>query len=125
MAIDKPVGVGYTPNPPAGFPEEQAEAISQLTDIELQEGLTPENVEMQEDGSAIIGAPEDLIETTFDMNLAEVIDESELGKISSDLFESFETDKSSRKEWEETYKKGLDLLGFRYQERTQPFSGRS
>ena len=125
MAIDKPVGVGYTPNPPAGFPEEQAEAISQLTDIELQEGLTPENVEIQEDGSAIIGAPEDLIETTFDMNLAEVIDESELGKISSDLFESFETDKSSRKEWEETYKKGLDLLGFRYQERTQPFSGAS
>ena len=86
MAIDKPVGVGYTPNPPAGFPEEQAEAISQLTDIELQEGLTPENVEIQEDGSAIIGAPEDLIETTFDMNLAEVIDESELGKISNDLF---------------------------------------
>ena len=109
MAIDKPVGLGYTPDPPAGFPEEQAEAISQLTEIQLEEGLTPENIQMQEDGSAIIGEQENIMETTFDMNLAEVIEENELGIISSDLFESFETDKSSRKEWEETYKKGLDL----------------
>ena len=125
MAIDKPVGLGYTPDPPAGFPEEQAEAISQLTEIQLEEGLTPENIQMQEDGSAIIGEQENIMETTFDMNLAEVIEENELGIISSDLFESFETDKSSRKEWEETYKNGLDLLGFKYQERSQPFQGAS
>ena len=125
MAIDRPVGLGFTPDPPPGFPEEQAEAIAQLTEIELKEGLTPENIQMQEDGSAIIGEQENLLETSFDMNLAEVIEENELGSISSDLFESFETDKSSRKEWEETYKKGLDLLGFRYQERSQPFQGAS
>ena len=125
MAIDRPVGLGFTPDPPPGFPEEQAEAIAQLTEIELKEGLTPENIQMQEDGSAIIGEQENLLETSFDMNLAEVIEDNELGSISSDLFESFETDKSSRKEWEETYKKGLDLLGFRYQERSQPFQGAS
>ena len=125
MAIDKPAGLGFTPDPPPGFPEEQAEAISQLVDIQVEEGLNPENVEMQEDGSAIIGEQEKLIENSFDMNLAEVIEEAELGKISSDLFESFEMDKSSRKEWEETYKKGLDLLGFKYQERSQPFQGAS
>ena len=125
MAIDRPIGLGYTPDPPAGFPEEQAEAIAQLTEIELEQGLTDENVEMQADGSAIVGEQQNIAETTFDMNLAEVIEENELGMISSDLFESFETDKSSRKEWEETYKKGLDLLGFRYQERSQPFQGAS
>ena len=48
MAIDRPVGLGFTPDPPPGFPEEQAEAIAQLTEIELKEGLTPENIQMQE-----------------------------------------------------------------------------
>ena len=96
-----------------------------MLNVEIQEVGDKANVEMQADGSAIIGEQQNLLETGFDMNLAEVIDENELGSISNDLFESFETDKSSRKEWEETYKKGLDLLGFKYQERSQPFQGAS
>jgi len=109
---------------PIGFATEQNEAISQMVDMEIVENSV-ENVQMMEDGSAVIGEQSSMVETGFDMNLAEVIDESELGSISNDLFESFETDKSSRKEWEETYKKGLDLLGFKYQERSQPFQGAS
>ena len=109
---------------PIGFATEQNEAISQMVDMEIVENSV-DNVQMMEDGSAVIGEQSSMVETGFDMNLAEVIDESELGSISNDLFESFETDKSSRKEWEETYKKGLDLLGFRYQERSQPFQGAS
>ena len=58
-------------------------------------------------------------------NLAEVIDEGELGGISSDLREQYEDDKESRSEWEETYTKGLDLLGIQSQERSQPFQGAS
>ena len=109
---------------PIGFATEQNEAISQMVDMEIVENAV-DNVQMMEDGSAVIGDQSSMVETSFDMNLAEVIEENELGKISNDLFESFETDKSSRKEWEETYKKGLDLLGFRYQERSQPFQGAS
>ena len=101
---------------PIGFATEQNEAISQMVDMEIVENSV-ENVQMMEDGSAVIGEQSSMVETGFDMNLAEVIDESELGSISNDLLESFETDKSSRKEWAETYKKGLDLLGFKYQER--------
>src|SRR5210317_2265056 len=60
-----------------------------------------------------------------DANLAEVMDEATLGSLSSELVESFEEDKDSRAEWEEGYTNGLDLLGIRYQERTQPFQGAS
>ena len=110
---------------PIGFGPEVEQMSNEMLNIEIQEVGDKANVEMQADGSAIIGEQENLLETSFDMNLAEVIEENELGMISSDLFESFETDKSSRKEWEETYKNGLDLLGFKYQERSQPFQGAS
>ena len=58
-------------------------------------------------------------------NLAEVLDESILGEISSELRARYEEDQDSRSEWEETYTKGLDLLGVKYEERTQPFQGAS
>jgi len=58
-------------------------------------------------------------------NLAEVLDDSALGEISSELREHFETDQDSRSEWEDGYTKGLDLLGIKYQERSQPFQGAS
>jgi len=58
-------------------------------------------------------------------NLAETLDDSILGELSSELREQYETDQESRSEWEEGYTKGLDLLGIQYQERTQPFQGAS
>ena len=115
MAVEKPVG----------FIPEQEEAIEQLTDMQIDESVEQGNIEMMEDGSAIIGEQESTIAASFDMNLAEVLDEDTLGNISSELRQAFEDDKASRKEWEETYKKGLDLLGFKYQERTMPFAGAS
>ena len=117
MAIDKPVG--FVP-----AQEEVAEQIVELGGEQFADGLTP-NIELMPDGSAIVGEQENLIETTFDMNLAEALDDNTLGLISSELRQAFEDDKASRKEWEDTYKKGLDLLGFRYQERTMPFAGAS
>ena len=110
---------------PIGFEPEVEQMSNEMLNIEIQEVGDKANVEMQADGSAIIGEQQNMLETTFDMNLAEVIEEKELGTISNDLFEAFQNDKSSRKEWEETYKNGLDLLGFRYQERSQPFQGAS
>ena len=53
------------------------------------------------------------------------MDDSELGRISSDLMGDYENDKSSREEWSRTYVQGLDLLGFKYDDRTRPFRGAS
>ena len=113
MAVEKPIG----------FIPEQEEAIEQMVEVEGQQfadGLAP-NIEMMEDGSAIVGEQMEKLSTSFDMNLAEVLDEKVLQNISSELRQAFEDDKASRKDWEDTYKKGLDLLGFKYTERSQPF----
>ena len=56
-------------------------------------------------------------------NIAEFMDDDLLDKLSSDLQKNFEDDKSSRSDWEKTYKDGLDLLGFKYEERSKPFAG--
>lgn len=58
-------------------------------------------------------------------NLAEYLDEGYLGEISTELRASYEEDLESRDEWEETYSKGLDQLGIKYEERTRPFEGAS
>ena len=60
-----------------------------------------------------------------DANLAEYLDEAILGEISSELVGLYEEDYESRSEWEETYTKGLDLLGIGSTERTEPFQGAS
>jgi hypothetical protein len=117
MAVEKPIG----------FIPEQEQAIEQMVEIDgsaFADDLAP-NVEMMDDGSAIIGEQEQVITSSFDMNIAEVLDEDTLSLISSELRQAFEDDKASRKDWEETYKKGLDLLGFKYTERSQPFQGAS
>ena len=120
MAVDRPIG--FTPDAPP-FPEETEQMAQNVVDIQVEEANP--NVEMMEDGSAIIGEQENLIDVGFDMNLAEVLEEDKLQIIANDLRDAFEEDKVSRQDWEETYKKGLDLLGFKYQERSQPFQGAS
>ena len=90
------------------------------SDVELTE--TP-------DGGAEVNfdpnAPIDQSQIPFDANLAEYIDESKSRKFALDLVGAFEADKESRKDWEDTYVKGLDMLGFKYEDRTQPFEGAS
>ena len=74
----------------------------------------------------LIAAEEAAIEQPeHNANLAEYLDDGYLGEISSDLRASYEDDLDSRSEWEETYTKGLDQLGVKYEERTQPFEGAS
>ena len=58
-------------------------------------------------------------------NLSEVLDDSVLGELSSELRALYEEDSDSRSEWQESYTKGLDLLGVKYEERSQPFAGAS
>ena len=61
----------------------------------------------------------------FSDNLAEYLSDYELSRISSDLSSEFDSNKASRQEWEDTYSNGLELLGFSYSERSQPFRGAS
>jgi hypothetical protein len=61
----------------------------------------------------------------FFANLAEEMPERELQRISGELLSEYDANSESRSEWAETYTKGLELLGFTYDERTQPFRGAS
>ena len=107
-----------------------------LPDVEIPIDVPmefPDGAEIIEDGEggAIVQAiregemeiPDEAI--PFDANLAEVLDEGTLGELSSELRASYNEDLDSRDEWEETYVKGLDLLGLKTEERTTPFEGAS
>jgi hypothetical protein len=61
----------------------------------------------------------------FYSNLAEQLPDREIARIASQLLEEFDANKASRQEWEDAYADGLELLGFNYEERTQPFRGSS
>ena len=63
--------------------------------------------------------------TEFGANLAEVIDEQILNRLGSELYQDAQSYKDSRADWEKAYTQGLDLLGFKYESRTEPFQGAS
>ena len=92
---------------------------------------TDPNVELTDmpDGGAEVNfdpnAPVDQSQIPFDGNLADYIEETDLKRLASELVGNFESDKHTRKDWEDTYIKGLDMLGFKYEERTEPFEGSS
>ena len=82
---------------------------------------------MQEDGSAILeSSMQQPIESGFAENLAELLDDAELMRISNQLVDGIEKDKSSREDWERTYTDGLKYLGMKFDdERSEPFEGAS
>jgi hypothetical protein len=110
-------------------------AILPLSNVD--KALLPESPllqdNMEEPIEIIIGDPEgELLESiemeveeepSFDANLADFMDESDLEALSSDLLEDFNNDKNARKEWEQTYIEGLDLLGLQLEDRTEPWDG--
>jgi hypothetical protein len=82
----------------------------------------------EEDGGVTVDFdPQDQrgVNEDFYANLAEEMPDRELSRISSDLLSEFDANKASRQEWEDAYTNGLELLGFTYDERTQPFRGAS
>ena len=62
-------------------------------------------------------------EDDFFDNLAEFMDDSELADVANDLMDQYSANRASRHDWEEAYSDGLELLGFNYEERTEPFRG--
>lgn len=99
---------------------------SMLAGQSMDVPLPPEEsvvVELPDGGMEINLAPEPTPAANHNDNLAEFIDDSTLHNIGSELSTLFEADKDSRKEWETTYIKGLDLLGLKIEDRTQPWEG--
>lgn len=99
--------------------------------------MQPQSPFLTEDDEAPIevniGDPMDPVDTEvdvemeqepgFDANLAEYMDESDLTSLVSDLLDDFNNDKNARKDWESTYIDGLDLLGLKIEERSEPWQG--
>lgn len=83
----------------------------------------PESVEIGIDGLQIDMKKAEASDEDFDANLAEFMGEDELSLIASELTDAFEDDISSRKDWIQTYVDGLDLLGMKLEERTEPWAG--
>ncbi len=114
MAIEKTL----TPIDPDAV-EVPLNGMATEIEIEIEPSLE------QDDGSMIIDfedAPSGL-EAGFGENLAEVMDESDLASLGSELIELFNADRESRADWENTYVTGLDQLGLSIDERTEPWPG--
>jgi hypothetical protein len=113
MAIEK--GLYQTPEGLAVGEEAQME-------IEI---VNPDMVTMDDGSVEVTLVPETGMEEAagapFDANLAEYLEDGQLTEIASELIDYVETDTSSRKEWADTFVKGLDVLGFKYEERVEPW----
>jgi len=96
---------------------------------EQQEPDTPINIKPNEDGSVDIDfdpsvGSQEQGQDHF-ANLAELLPDSVLGPIGSELYDNYVDYKSGRKDWESSYTNGLELLGFKYEEKSEPFKGAS
>ena len=107
------------------------EEIVEASQENIEEQVGPEDVQVvqEEDGGATISFDPEAINQPgtnehFD-NLADLLPEEVLGKLGSELYDNYIQYKASRKDWEDGYTKGLDLLGFKYQTRSQPFTNAS
>mgnify|MGYP006398416003 FL=1 len=110
-------------------PSDEEIAISEQETVDAQVG--PEDVEVtqEEDGSATINFDPAAVnqeggEGHAD-NLAELLPDDVLSKLASELAENYQTYKAARSDWETAYTQGLDLLGFKYENPSQPFQGAS
>ena len=107
-------------------------AVEKNNEIIEEEARVTEEVQEQPEGLPVdvtVEGEEEVVEERpqddFNANLAEDMDERTLQSMASDLIAEYKKDKNSRKEWEEAYIKGLELLGTKYQEVTKPFKGAS
>ena len=94
MAIERQEPIEVNPNKPKTEVEQQFDEI-----INIENEPSPDGFTLLEDGSAVQGEEEELVDVSFDGNLAEVVDPEELMNVANDLIASIEKDKSSRKDW--------------------------
>jgi hypothetical protein len=104
---------------PVGIP-----SLAQDEDPVEIEIVDPEEVTIGVDGVEIVIEPgKENTKEDFNANLAEEMEDGELSTLASDLISSIDNDLNARKDWEETYKDGIKLLGLQYEERSEPWEG--
>jgi hypothetical protein len=103
---------------PMGMDEEMLDAPESELEIEI---VNPDMVTLADGSVEITLIPGKDVDDDFNANLAEEMDEGELQSLASDLLGLVDADVNSRKDWADTYVKGLDVLGFKYEERTEPW----
>ena len=115
-----------------GLPNTRTEIDVPAAEVDLKEEVIeqqPVEVTPEEDGGATINFEPGAInipgtENHFD-NLADILPEDVLDPIGNEMVQNYMDYKASRKDWESSYTSGLDLLGFKYENRTEPFQGAS
>ena len=123
-----PISLVENQNPQVSEDELMAEVeIEAPGSLDMSGMASDIDIEMEDDGGAMIDFdPRSADQSTgFDDNLAEDMDDRVLGAVASELMSDFDANKASRQEWEDAYANGLELLGFNYSERTEPFRGAS
>ena len=112
MAIEKSLFAG-----PQG---EEVEVTEQL-----EIAIEPEITALEDGGVEITLVPDmadsDIANAPFDANLADYLDDGQLNQLSSELVQAVDGDIGSRRDWAETFVKGLEVLGFSYEDRTEPW----
>lgn len=89
-------------------------------EIEIE---NPDSVTIHEGDTEITIIPEGALEETFESNLAEFLEDGELATLGSELLAEVEADIQSRRDWVDMYVNGLEVLGMKYEERNEPWSG--
>jgi len=106
---------------PKGLDDMMAEMANMEPDVEI-EIEDPEEVTIKAGGMEIEIDPDEM-DDGFNDNLAEEMDDDLLQNLASDLLEEYEGDLSARKDWLDTYVEGLDLLGLKLEDRSEPWEG--
>ena len=107
MAVEKDISENIVDETKVEEIQEQPEGLPPIVEVEGEE------------------VAEENLEEDFGANLAEEMDERDLKRLGLELIDEYKKDRESRKDWEEGYTKGLDLLGVKYREQTRPFKGAS
>ena len=105
------------------FTAPQGETVEGAEAIEIE--IEPDVVALEDGSMEITLVPDavgtDINDAPFDANLAEYMEEGQLNHLSSELVEAVDGDIGSRRDWAETFVKGLEVLGFSYEDRTEPW----
>ena len=105
---------------PTGLSALEADDAGAL-EIEIE---NPDSVTLSDGSMEITLRPEEMAEEgAFEANLAEVLDEGELNALASELIGLVDADIAARKDWADMYVKGIEVLGLKYEDRTEPWDG--
>ena len=128
MAIER--GVDEIDIDELGIEDNSKEILigEEVSSDEMIDSMDDDEIQTLDDGTMVFGMEDEAIPNMmgdFNQNLAEIMDDQDLGKIFSDCMGDVQDDISSRKEWMDQYKEGLEFLGMKFEDRTEPFEGAS